>query len=91
MNRIVGALTRLALRWPRATIVAGVLFALAPAAGLLRLRLETDGHSLIPPDDPAVLFDARVRERFGITDPVALVVRTAHPRGIWNEDTLARV
>jgi len=91
VNRFVGALPRFALRRPRATLVAGVLFALAPAAGLLRLRLETDGHTLVPPDDPAIRFDARIRRQFGITDPVVLVVRTTHPKGIWNEATLRRV
>ncbi len=58
------------------------------APGLLRLRLRTDGHALVPQDSPQVRHDRLVREEFHIDDPIAVVIRSAHPNGIFNLDTL---
>jgi len=62
--------------------------AVAMAPGLLRLELRTDGHSLVPPDDPAIAIDARVRRTFGLKDPLLVVVESRHPAGIFNPKTL---
>ena len=65
-----------------------VALTLAAAPGLLRLELRTDGKALVLPDDPVVLFDAEVREHFGLDDPIIVFVATAHPQGIYNLETL---
>jgi predicted RND superfamily exporter protein len=67
----------------------GLVLAMAP--GLLRLQLRTDGHSLVPPDDPAVAVDRAARQAFGRKDPLLIVVETRHPAGIYNAATLGRV
>lgn len=64
---------------------------LAAAPGLLRLTLRTDGHALVPPRDPAVLFDAEVREHFELRDPLVVLIESSHPQGIYNETTLTSV
>lgn len=61
------------------------------APGLLRLELRTDGHSLVPPDDPSIAIDARVRRTFGLKDPLLVVVESRHPAGIYNAATLGLV
>lgn len=76
---------------PWIAIVAVLALILAAAPGMLRLTLRTDGHALVPPEDPAVLFDAEVREHFELRDPLVVLVETARPEGIFNTDTLARV
>jgi predicted RND superfamily exporter protein len=76
---------------PRRAIAVMVAMTLLAAPGLLRLELRTDGHALVPPDDPAVLVDAEVREHFGLRDPVFAVVVTDHPAGIYNSETLERL
>jgi predicted RND superfamily exporter protein len=63
----------------------------AAAPGLLRLELRTDGHALVPANDEAILFDAEVREHFGLRDPIVVYLESAHPDGIFNQDTLRRV
>src|SRR5436309_1595919 len=42
---------------PRTTLVLMLALVLAATPGLFRLRLATDGHSLVPPDDPAIAVD----------------------------------
>ena len=76
---------------PRWTLAVLLLLTAAAAPGLLRLELLTDGHALVPPDDPAVRLDADVRQHFALRDPIMLLVVTAHPRGIFNLETLTRI
>jgi len=79
------------IRHPRRTLLWTCLAVLAAAPGLLRLELRTDGHALVPPDDPAVLIDAEVRQHFQLSDPIVVLVRSRHPEGIYNLATLELV
>jgi hypothetical protein len=76
---------------PRRTVAAFAVLVLVAAPGLLRLQLRTDGHALVPPDDPAVRFDAEVRRHFGLRDPIVVVIETPRPDGIFNPGTLRRL
>lgn len=76
---------------PRLAILLVALLTLAAAPGLLRLELRTDGHALVPPDDPAVLFDDQVRRDFQLRDPIVVLVESSHPNGVYNPGTMRRV
>lgn len=84
-------LSRLSIRHPRRTLALACLLVLAAAPGLLRLQLRTDGHALAPARDPAIVYDRRIRTEFGLRDPLAVVIRSSHPDGIFNPATLGRV
>ena len=87
LNRLAEA----SMARPRRAIAAMALVTLAMAPGLLRLKLRTDGHALMPVDDPAILFDAEVRDHFHLRDPIVVLVESTRPEGIYNLDTLRRV
>ncbi|MEM7048386.1 MAG: MMPL family transporter [Acidobacteriota bacterium] len=91
IDRVLKRLPAVGLRAPRATVALALLVVAAALPGLLRLELRTNGHALVPPADPAVLLDAEVRQRYDLRDPIAVVVETDHPDGIFNRDTLRRV
>lgn len=76
---------------PRAALTVMLAVVLAMAPGLLRLQLRTDGHSLVPPDDPVVATDREARQTFGLRDPLLVVLETRHPDGIYNAGTLDRL
>ena len=76
---------------PRRAIAVMAVVTLATAPGLARLKLRTDGHALMPLNDPAILFDAEVREHFHLRDPIVVLVETSRPEGIYNLGTLRRV
>src|SRR5215210_516365 len=87
-------LTRIAERAmerPWRFIAAMVLFTLLAIPGLTRLKFRTDGHALMPPDDPVVRFDLSVRNDFQLRDPIVVLVETTHPEGIYNIATLRMV
>jgi hypothetical protein len=90
-GRALRALPRAAIAWPRTVLaVFGALTAMG-ALGVPRLELRTDGAALVPPGDPVVRFDAGVRERFGVRDPVIVWIETDHPDGIFNAATLRSI
>lgn len=76
---------------PRATLALLTAVVLAMAPGLFRLKLDTDGHALVPPDDPAIAIDREARQAFGLRDPLLVVIETRHPGGIYNAGTLGRL
>ncbi len=76
---------------PRTVLVLMTALVLAMAPGLLRLKLRTDGHSLVPPGDPAIALDREARRTFGLRDPLLVVIETRHPNGIFNPGTLGRL
>ena len=76
---------------PRVTLALLTALVLAMAPGLFRLELRTDGHALVPPDDPAIAIDREVRRVFGLRDPLLVVIETGHPDGIFNTGTLDRL
>lgn len=84
-------LVEAAIARPAKTIRLLVTITLVAGVGLGRLELRTDGHALVPADDPAVRVDAEVRRHFGLRDLVLAVLVTDHPDGIFNLDTVARL
>ncbi len=79
------------IRHPHQVIAIAVLATLAIAPGILRLRIRTDGHALVPPDAPEIRQDSRIRADFGLEDPVVVFIRTDHPQGLFNTHTLQLV
>jgi len=68
------------------TVLLGLILAAAP--GLFRLQLATDGRELLPTHHPTVLYDHALREDLGLRDPVAVVLWSTHPEGIFEPAAL---
>ena len=86
--RFFQALSHFAIRRPKLTIFVAVLVTLSVAPGLPRLKLRTDGHALVSPVAPEVVYDKSVRDAFGIEDQIVVVIRSAHPDGVFNIETI---
>lgn len=91
LERFLFRLIDQAIARPWRTIVLVGLLAVVAAPGLFRLELRTDGHALVPANDPAILFDAEVRQHFGLRDPIVVQLESGHPDGIFNPATLRTV
>lgn len=89
--RLPAALVALALRWPRRTIAMVLGLVLAVAPGVLWLQIQTDGRLLVPEHDPAVQVDREVAHHFGLRDPIVVLLDTARPDGIYDQDFLRRI
>ncbi|MDO8630259.1 MAG: MMPL family transporter [Phycisphaerales bacterium] len=82
-------LYRYCIQHPRRVIASAVLLSAVVSPGVLRLRLRTDGHALVPHDAPEIAVDRAIREVFGIDDPVVVVIHSNDSSGIFNAHTLA--
>ncbi|MCP3905106.1 MAG: MMPL family transporter [Planctomycetes bacterium] len=90
-RRPLALLPRLALAFPRMTIVIGVIAVALAAAGLPRLAIRTDGRSLVPGSAPEVAYDRSVRDEFGVRDQFVVVITSDADDGIFTASTLALV
>jgi uncharacterized protein len=83
-----GCFARQAIDHPVRVLVMAATVTLAAAPGIARLKLRTDGHALVSPTAPEVVYDQAIRERFGIEDPIIVVVRSPDPNGIFNPGSI---
>ncbi len=84
-------LYRYSIRHPKRVIALAVLLTVAISPGVLRLKLRTDGHALVPADAPEIQQDNRIRADFGLDDPLVVFIRTSHPQGLFNTHTIQMV
>lgn len=91
IEKLLHRLIEASIARPRRVIGLFALVVALLAPGLLKLELRTDGHALVPANEPAILFDAEVREHFGLRDPIVVYLESAHVDGIYNPATLRRV
>jgi len=91
VRRFLLAWSTWAIDRPRLALAGMALLTLMAAPGLALLELRTDGHALVPANAPAVLFDAQVRREFQLRDSIVVLLKTAHPDGIYNPMTLRRL
>lgn len=91
MIRLGSRLANLPFDSPRVVLAVYALVTLAALPGLARLELRTDGHALVPADDPAVVFDREAREHFQLRDPLVVLIESRDPQGVLNPRTLLSV
>lgn len=91
MIRFLVRMAERSIARPWRSIAWMAVLTLAAIPGLFRLQIRTDGHALMPRDHPVVRFDAEVRERFEIRDPIVVLIESKDPNGIFNLPTLTAV
>ena len=78
------------IRYPKATIALILGATIYLAMQLPNLRWETDARVYLPKGHPAIKYDEKVDEIFGVKD--AVVIGIVNEReGIFNPTTLARI
>src|SRR5438045_3661494 len=86
-------LSRYSIRHPRIVLLLAALAVSAAAPGVLRLKLRTDGHALVPADAPEVRQDRALRDEFGLSDSIVILIRRAGQsgQGIFNAHAMRLV
>lgn len=77
--------------FPRTSIVLGLAMVIACAAFLPGLVKDTRSDAFLPDDEPALVYRDKVRELFGLTDPLVVAVVSEKPAGVFTPRTLALV
>lgn len=78
--------------FPKSVILVVVALTIFFALQLPNLRWETDARVYLPKGHPAILYDEKVDEVFGVKDSVIIgIVNDNDREGIFNPNTLARI
>ncbi|MEO0971453.1 MAG: MMPL family transporter, partial [Pseudomonadota bacterium] len=74
---------------PRWVCIAVCVVALVVAPGLTRLELRVDGQLLVSSEDPALLANRAVSERFGVADPIVVYLEAPPGSTLYTPSMLA--
>lgn len=89
--RLLSAATRLAITRPRAVLVAFGLITLVAAAGIPRIRANTDLVGFLRPDAPLRRDTAILDQAFGGTIPLEFVLHRRDGRPLDSPETIRRL
>ena len=76
---------------PKRVFVVVGLLALAAAALMVRVKIDTDPENMLAADEPVRVFHNRVKARFGLHDTVVIGIERDHPNGVFTPESLGRI
>ncbi|MBL6692086.1 MAG: RND family transporter [Pseudomonadales bacterium] len=77
--------------FPRTFIVLGLALIIACASFVPSLVKDTRSDAFLPDDEPALVYRDKVKDIFGLTDPMVVAVVNDGPHGVFNPNSLALV
>jgi len=72
-------------------IVLGFIVIALSAIYIPSLVKDTRADAFLPDDEPALVYRDKVKEIFGLTDPMVIAVVNNGPKGVFNAETLGLV
>lgn len=69
-------------------LIIAAFLAIAAASGLVKLKLRTDGHALVPPNATEVRYDHAIRQQFDIGDNIVVLLHSKSAAGIFDAETI---
>ena len=74
--------------YPKAILLFGFLLIVLLGSQLPKMVKDTRVDAFMPPDHPALLYRDKVKETFGLKDPMVIAVTNDGRAGIFNPETL---
>ncbi len=74
--------------WPKTVLVLSGLLFIGVAAFIPQMHKDTSAEAFIPPDSPALIYRDKVKEIFGLKDPMVIAVVNEGENGIFNPISL---
>ncbi len=78
-------------RSPFLAILIGFATVIALATGLGKLYKDTRSDAFLSPDNPALVYKEKVKEVFGLSDPMVVAISRNGEDGIYHHETLTLV
>ena len=75
-------------RWPKTIFVVSLLVIISCASFIPNLQKDTRSDAFMPPDHPALIYREKVKETFGLNDPMVIAVVNKGEHGVFNPGTL---
>ncbi|GAA6135846.1 outer membrane lipoprotein-sorting protein [Oceaniserpentilla sp. 4NH20-0058] len=78
----------LGVRRPWLVVLMGLLLMAALMSGIGKIYKDTSSDAFLSADNPALLYKNKVREIFGLSDPMVIAIKDASNDGVYNTTTL---
>ena len=82
---------RLVIAWPRTVIFLAFALVISSAIFIPTIEKDTRSDAFMPPDHPALVYQHKSEEIFGLKDPMVIAITSDHPNGIFTPQTLLLV
>ena len=76
------------VRHPILTLGLGLFLMIALASGMKHVYKDTRADAFLESDNPALVYKNKVKETFGLSDPLIIAIEDTSPQGIYRESTL---
>lgn len=77
--------------YPKTILITGLILIIATAAFIPTLKKDTRSDAFMPADHPALVYRDKVKQIFGLKDPMVIAVINNGKTGVFNPHTLALV
>ena len=74
--------------YPRTIIAVSLMLMIAPVVFLPQMTSDTSREAFIPKDSPALMDRDRLKEEFGLGDPLVIGIFNEGPQGVFTPDSL---
>ena len=78
----------LVTQWPRTIMIMAVLIIITSAAFIPTIIKDTRSDAFMPPDHPALVYQKKSEEIFGLKDPMVIAITSEHSSGVFTPQTL---
>ncbi len=77
--------------FPRLMILIGIAVIIATGSFIPGITKDTSAESFLSPDEPTLIYRNKIKEQFGLKDPMVIAVFRESATGVFNPDTLQLV
>jgi len=81
----------LVTQWPRTIMIITLLIIITSAAFIPTIVKDTRSDAFMPPDHPALVYQKKSEEIFGLKDPMVIAITSDHASGVFTPQTLKLV
>jgi len=78
-------------QWPKTIILMGLLLIVVTGSFIPSIQKDTRSDAFMPPDHPALVYRDKVKEIFGLNDPMVIAIVNEGEHGVFNPQSLALV
>ena len=81
----------LVTQWPKTIMLIAFLLIISCAAFIPTMVKDTRSDAFMPPDHPALVYQKKSEEIFGLKDPMVIAITSDQPAGVFTPESLALV
>jgi hydrophobe/amphiphile efflux-3 (HAE3) family protein len=87
----ISRFARFIVNFPKTNVIVSILVMLTLFAALPKLYKDTRADAFLAADNPALLYKQKVKQQFGLSDPIVVAVINSSDKGVFNPNSLQLV